>query len=68
VLKFYFAHAVYRVFSCILHFVGSLALSPVLLSIDLGSPLFFQFSVMGTGAGFFLAGRAPDWIASRAGS
>ena len=37
-----------------------------------GSPLFFQFSVTGAGAGagagFFPAGGASGWVASRAGS
>ena len=35
-----------------------------------GSPLFFQFSVMGAGAGagFILVGGAHGWIARRAGS
>ena len=72
-----------RAFSCSLLFQGSPPLSPALYYIfnialfsmyPVGSPLFFQFSVMGAGRGwglgqvFFLSGGAHGWVASRAGS
>jgi len=45
--------SVYRVFSCSLPFLGSPISPPPIVLIIVGSPLFFQFSVMGAGAGFF---------------
>ena len=47
----------YRVFSCSLPFLGSPPFPPLFLVLfiihTIGSPLFFQFSVAGAGAGFF---------------
>ena len=48
--------SVYRAFACSLHFIGSPPLSPLFLIVfftiyPVGSPLFFQFSVTGGGAG-----------------
>ena len=69
--------SVYRAFSCSLLFLGCPPLFPPLYYIfyifsfiiyPVGSPLLFQFSVRGAGAGFFLAGMARGWVANRAGS
>ena len=68
--------SVYRAFSCSLLFPGYRYPPPpplyymfyivLLIIYPVGSPLFFQFS--GAGAGFFPAGEARGWVASRAGS
>ena len=70
----------YRVCSCSLLFKAPHPIPPLwlyflysLITIySVSFPLFFQFSVTGAGAGagagFFLAGGARGWVASRAGS
>ena len=68
--------SVSRVFSCSLHYLGSLSSPPFFIVLFIvcpgGSPLFFQFSVMGAGAGFsdgqglWLGGKAL-WCSSYLG-